>query len=136
MLVCAQQAQQQEKIVEFEFNSYSRGYSKTIKINPDSIVVREASHTIPGGKKEIKRKTREAEWEKMLEAVSGHKLEELEGLPSPGMDRARDAARHSTIIIKTNKNEYNSGSFDGTNPHRKLEELMEAFIEIENTIDH
>lgn len=135
-LICNQQEQRQEEIVEFEFNSFSRGYSKIIKVNPDSVMIRELSRTNPGGKKEIKRKTREEEWERMVEAVSDHKLEELEDLPSPGMERARDAARHSNIIIRTNKAEYNSGSFDGTNPNRKLEELMQAFLEIAHKSSH
>ena len=72
----------------------------------------------------------EGQWEILLNTIPDGPLSALENLPSPTMERARDAAKYSSIQIITDKKTYNCGSFDNYNPHQKLKSLLNAILEL------
>lgn len=121
---------QEEVIHEIRFQSYSRGYQKTIILRPDSVFYHENNPKT--GDIEANRETVPAEWKQLTEAVSGLSLDDIDKLESPTNNRASDKALHSNITIKTSKGEYKSSTFDGYNPHKKLSPLVEQIREIEN----
>lgn len=121
---------QKDAIREIRFESFSRGYQKTISLRPDSIFISEQNPKT--GDIEARRATEKREWEQLTEAVSNLSLTELNELEPPSKNRASDRALHSRITIKTAKGEYKSREFDGYNPHKKLDPLVEQIREIEN----
>lgn len=123
--------QQEETINEIRFESFARGYQKTIIVRADSIFLQEQNPK--SGDIEASRKTAEAEWEQLTQSVSGLPLASIAELDAPTSKRASDRALHSTLTIKTSKGEYQSSEFDGYSPHKKLAPLVEQIREIENT---
>jgi hypothetical protein len=121
--------QDSENIREIRFETFSRGFQKSIVIKPDSTIIREQG--MKTGEEEVKRKTRDAEWNQLMQAIPDYPLAQLDKLEAPGMDRASDRARHSRITIKTSKDEYRSAEFDNETPHKKLMPLMEAIKNME-----
>lgn len=121
---------QEDAIREIRFETFSRGYQKTITLRPDSIFISEQNPK--AGDIEARRATEKREWEQLTGAVSDLPLTELDNLESPAKNRASDRALHSRITIKTGRGEYKSREFDGYNPHKKLDPLVEQIREIEN----
>ena len=120
-------AGQAEKVKEFSYETFTRGYRKTILIRADSTFIKELNQP----QKLIRRKTAPTAWANLLQAISGHKLTGLTNLPAPTNKRERDAARYSSITITTNRNSYNSGYFDDQQPNPKLAKLMTAISQVE-----
>ncbi|GEO05067.1 hypothetical protein AAE02nite_27310 [Adhaeribacter aerolatus] len=118
---------QAEKITAFSYETFTRGYRKTIVIRADSTFIKELNQP----DKSVKRKTKAEDWANLLQAVAGYKLAALTNLPAPTNNRERDAARYSSITIKTTSNSYNSGYFDGQQPNSKLAKLMAEISQVE-----
>lgn len=119
---------QAEKVEAFSYETFTRGYRKTVLIRADSTFIKELNQP----HKIIRRKTSATDWANLLKAISGHKLADLANLPAPTNHRERDAARYSSLTIRTSQKSYNSGYFDGRQPHPKLEKLMNGISQVEN----
>lgn len=122
--------QDTEKICEIRFESFTRGFQKSIVINSDSTIIHEKS--MKGEDLEVKRKSTAAEWDQLMKAIPDYPLSKLDQLESPTQERASDRALHATITIVTNKNEYKSAEFDDGKPHPKLIPLTKAIKSLEN----
>lgn len=122
---------QEEVIREIRFESFARGYQKTITLRPDSILYSEQNPKT--GNIEACRATKKDEWNQLTQAVDGLALKDISDLKAPGMDRASDRVLHSRVTIKTNRGEYTSREFDGYNAPRALLPLVEQIRKIENT---
>lgn len=121
---------QDETIEEIRFESFSRGYQKTLILRPDSILLREMNPKT--GDIEASRAMKKEEWKQLQQAASSLALAEIPNLRSPTRGRAADRALHSTLTIKTRKGEYRSPEFDGYHPHKALLPLAEQIRAIEN----
>lgn len=122
--------EQSESIEEIRLSSSTRGYSKIITLRPDLFSLK-----IEGKEgKETSRNATKAEWEQLVQALSGLPLNELDQLEPPSDKRASDRALHSTITIKTNKNEYSSRSFDNYSSPKQLVPLVEQIRELEKSL--
>lgn len=121
--------QQEEAIHEIRYESFARGYHKTIILRSDSIILQEQNSKT--GDMEADRKTTEAEWKQLKQAIPDLPLASIAGLEAPTGKRASDRALHSTLTIKTSRGEYKSPEFDGYSPHKKLVPLVEQIMEIE-----
>lgn len=137
LLVCwtAILAQKNEGIKQIEFSKVSRGYEEHVRIKADSVHV--FVHDMRGDKAAVKfaRKIEESEWIKIVEKTKSLKLNEIEKLPSPTMNRASDAALHGTLTITTGDDKSYSHGFDDENPHDLLKPLLGIVKEISGRKD-
>ncbi len=122
---------QEEKITQFCFStSYSNGGSEIIIVKADSSFIR---RYFVGGeldqKNNIARITSKLNWDKLINVLSEHKLEDLANLPAPTNYRAFDAST-STLAITTNIKTYNCESFDTYEPNKKLSKLTDSLLKI------
>jgi hypothetical protein len=132
LLVCwtSLLAQKNPEIKQVEFSKVSRGYEEHVRINPDSVHV--FVHDIRGDKAAVKfaRKVDDAEWVELVKTTKGLKFKDIDGLPSPTMKRASDAAMHGTLTITTGEDKSFAHGFDDENPHDSLKPLLKAVKEI------
>lgn len=123
-------AQSKLDIKEIEFSKIARGYEEHIRVNPDSVHV--LIHDVRGEKPatNFSRKLEKEEWVKLMDIAKVIKANEIEGLPSPTMMRASDAAMHGTLSLTTANGKSFSHGFDDENPHDSLKPLLQAVRDI------
>jgi hypothetical protein len=125
---------QQAPVHEIKFESFTRGYKKTIEITRDSVVILQSGNVREGSSKEVRQALQAGEWEQLTKALEGVRLSELPGMEVAGKARARDAALHSTITISTASESYSSQTFDNYKAPSGLMELMEEIRKIEEKL--
>ncbi|HEY0651892.1 MAG TPA: hypothetical protein VGD65_02150 [Chryseosolibacter sp.] len=132
LLVCCTLlwAQSRTEIKQIEFSKISRGYEEHVRINADSVHV--LVHDIRGDKAPVNfsRKTDKQEWIDLIEVVKTIRVTEIDGLPSPTMKRASDAAMHGTLTLTTLADKSYSHGFDDENPHESLKPLLAVVREL------
>lgn len=118
---------QQAPVNKIKFESFTRGYQKTVEISPDSILIEESG----AQPVKIKRVTQPEEWEQLMRRLEGVNPARLPELETSGKGHARDAALHSTITLFTPSATYSSPTFDNYQAPQALSGLMEAIRKIE-----
>jgi hypothetical protein len=128
LLVCCTLlwAQSKIEIKEVEFSKVARGYEEHVRINADSVHV--LVHDTRGEKSPVtfSRKTEREEWVKLMDIAKPIKLEELDKLASPTMNRASDGAMHGTLTFTSDRGKSYAHGFDDENPHDSLKPLLQA----------
>lgn len=109
-------------IKEVAFTSGTRGYSESIRITPDSVIIRKEERSGTNSKSNAVSKE---QWKKIVDSLQDVPLEEISSMPAPSQDHARDAAMHSQITISTGTKTYTSKSFDDHKPPKPLMPLMQ-----------
>jgi hypothetical protein len=125
---------QQAPVHKIKFESFTRGYKKTIEITSDSVVMLQSGNVREGSPKEARQTLQAGEWEQLIEALEGIRLPELPQMEAAGKGRARDAALHSTLTITTATESYSSPAFDNYKAPAGLMGLMEKIREIEGKL--
>jgi hypothetical protein len=123
-------AQNNAQITQIEFSKISRGYQEHVRIKADSVHVLIQDLRGDKGTVNFSRKTEEKEWITLQEIIKSIKVNEIEGLPSPSMNRASDSAMHGTLTLTTKAQKSYSHGFDDENPHDALKPLLKAVREI------
>jgi hypothetical protein len=118
-----------DKIKEIVFKSGSRSFQKTVSITKEQMII-SRNNALSGKDEKVESKISTKQWKDLLNTISNDSLEDLINLPSPTMERARDAANYSSIRIITDQKTYNCGSFDDHNPHQKLKPLLKAILDL------
>jgi hypothetical protein len=104
----------------------TRAYFEEVVISRDSVHSVTENHRLPEQSKRYAAAIEPAEWTELITSIGNVSLEDIDGLQSPTMNRARDAAVHSTIDIGFKGGESVSHSFDDENPHPDLKPLLDA----------
>jgi hypothetical protein len=131
LMVCAVHAnqacaQKQDDITAITFTKQTRGYVEEVVISRDSVHAMVENHRAPDQSKHFKSPIDQDEWAGVIMTLNDVNLTGVDGLQSPTMDRARDAAMQSTIVISFKGGQSVSHSFDDENPHRDLKPLLDA----------
>ncbi len=126
----ASQCQEQNAVSQIEVNKVSRGYQEHVRITRDSLVIYIENNI--AGNKPVKqsRKIEPEEWTRLINALGKQNLKEIPALPSPTMERAHDAALHSTLTITTEDNNSYAHGYDDESPHKILQPLLQTIREI------
>ena len=122
--------QSTSELTRIELSKISRGYQEHIRLTPDSVNVFVESSLNPSQNTAYGRKITEAEWVSLVQTLEGVKLSDIPKLPSPTMNRATDAAKHSTITIQTKDGKEYSHGFDDENPNVALREMLRKIREV------
>lgn len=113
-----------QDINEVELKSFTRGGQKFIKVTPDSIYFKNRTnltvHSID-----------KSEWDTLGKLISGFNLNQMEQFSSSSSDRARDAAWHTNLSIRTSTKNYDSNEFDDTNAPKELEEVVKYLLQLD-----
>jgi len=118
-------AQSRDVIKQIEFSKSTRGYEEHIRVTPDSVVSRIDNARSDEKVKQSGRKLSAGEWRGVLKTLKHVSLETIPTLPSPGSQRASDAALQGTLQITTQRTSY-AHSFDNEDPNDKLKPLLKA----------
>ena len=118
-------AQQKESIKQIDFTKSTRGYEARIRVTPDSVVTRVEDFRADEKVKQSGRKLKAGEWRSLVKTLKNVSLETIPNLPSPGMQRASDAALQGTLQVTTTQQTY-AHSFDNEDPNAKLVPLLKA----------
>lgn len=121
----AAQCQAAPEIVSVEVSKSSRGYSEEIRLTPDSVFTFKENRIEGAAPVRQVSPLPEGAWQKLVKTLDGVDLNELGQMPSPTMNRASDAAMHSSIRIRTAKGETYSHGYDDEDPHPVLKPLLE-----------
>jgi hypothetical protein len=119
-------AQKQDDITAITLTKQTRGYVEEVVISRDSVHAMVENHRVPDQSKHLKSSIDQDDWARVVMTLKDVNLTDVDGLQSPTMDRARDAAMQSTIVISFKGGKSVSHSFDDENPHRDLKPLLEA----------
>jgi hypothetical protein len=117
-------------ILEIELSKQSRGFQEFVRITPDSMFVLQENRKGTGSAKDFKRAVTEQEWQNLLLLIQRVNLQDLPSLPLPTMNRASDAAMHSTITVKTKDGKSYAHGYDDENPHEALQPLHQAIRDL------
>lgn len=118
-------AQKKDSIKQIDFTKSTRGYEERIRVTPDSVVTRVEDFRAHEKVKQSGRKLSAGEWRTLLKTLKNVSLETIPNLPSPGMQRASDAALQGTLQVTTTQQTY-AHSFDNEDPNAKLVPLLKA----------
>jgi hypothetical protein len=121
--VCAQEA---GDIATITLTRQTRAYFEEVVISRDSVHSVTENHRLPEHSKHYSAAIDSEDWANLVTSIGNVSLKDIDGLQSPTMDRARDAAVHSTIDIAFKDGESVSHSFDDENPHPDLKPLLDA----------
>lgn len=130
LFVCFQQPQITYQ--EFELSKVGRGYSEHIRVTEDSIFVSRESRKQPALTGGFIRKTTREEWSRLVSLAASVKLQDLDKLTSPGLERASDGALHATLTILVKGGKPASHGFDSGRPNEMLQPLYEELSKIGN----
>lgn len=114
---------------EIEYYVFTRGYTQTIKVNEDSIVVEEQGRN---GNKTTREVMPPEQWKKVMQHVETLSLKEINELPSPTNKRQSDAAMHARLTITTKDQTYTSAEFDAGTPPKPLDPLVQLLLKLSN----
>ncbi|HEX8041521.1 MAG TPA: hypothetical protein VF490_20375 [Chryseosolibacter sp.] len=123
-------AQKVDDITRITLTKQSRGYFDEVVISRDSVRGSIENHRSPQNSRNYAVKIDEEDWAKVVMTLNDLSLKDIDGLQSPTMERARDAALHSSIVIAFKDGTTVSHSFDDENPHRDLKPLLEAINQL------
>lgn len=132
---CSLSAQQKEGIKQIDFTKSTRGYEERIRVTPDSVVVRIENFRADEKVQQSGRKLAAKEWRALLKTLKNVPLQTIPGLPSPGMQRASDAALQGTLLVTTTQQTY-AHSFDNEDPNAKLVPLLKAVKALGASVKH
>jgi hypothetical protein len=118
-------AQQKDSIKQIDFTKSTRGYEERIRVTADSVVTRVEDFRADEKVKQSGRKLKAGEWRTLLKTLKNVPLESIPSLPSPGMQRASDAALQGTLQVTTRQQTY-AHAFDNEDPNAKLKPLLKA----------
>lgn len=119
-------AQQAEDIATITLTRQTRAYFEEVVISRDSVHSMTENHRLPEQSKHYAAAIDSDDWANVVTTLKDVSLKDIDGLQSPTMDRARDAAVHSAIVIAFKGGESVSHSFDDENPHPDMKPLLEA----------
>lgn len=120
---CGQEA---ANISTITLTRQTRAYFEEVVISHDSVHSTIENHRLPEQGKHYSASIDQDDWADLMNTLTGVSLEDIDGLQSPTMDRARDAAVSSTIVIGFKDGDSVSHTFDDENPHPDLKSLLEA----------
>ncbi len=123
-------SQKHDAIAQIEWSKVSRGYEESTRITSDSVNVIAIDRKGTGKNLNFGRKTNPQEWAELVSLVQQVSLKDISKLASPTMDRASDAALHSTITIRDASGKEYSHGFDNDNPNEALKPLIKAISKI------
>lgn len=116
---------QNTMIQNLTFKSNTRGGQKLISVSESSI-----NFTNNGVSSE--HKTEVVDWKKIMSICDEVQLDKIESYDPPSEGRSRDAAWHSTLIIKTEDgSEYSTVSFDNAKAPKELDKIMSFLMDID-----
>jgi hypothetical protein len=116
-------------IKSIEFRTGSRGYNRQILFTKDSVKLVINSMRDEDPSRNTTTALKSEEWNKLIAALEGVDVHQLDKLKSPTMQRAVDAADGSTLTVTTNKE--SSHNFDNLDPDQHLKKVLEVVLEIE-----
>ena len=119
-------AQQQDDITAITLTKQTRAYLEEVVISRDSVHAMVENHRSPEHSKHSDSSIDQDEWARVVMTLNDVNLAGIDGLQSPTMDRARDAAMQSSIVISFKGGDSVSHSFDDENPHPDLKPLLDA----------
>lgn len=125
---------QQAPVHKIKFESFTRGYKKTIEITSDSVVMLQSGNVREDSPEEVRQALQHGEWEQLIEALEEARLPELPQMEAAGKGRLHDAALHSTLTITTATESYSSQTFDNYKAPAGLMALMEEVRKIEEKL--
>lgn len=123
-------AQKVDDITRITLTKQSRGYFDEVVVSRDSVRGVVENHRSPQNSMTYAVKTDPEAWARVIMTLDDVSLKDIDGLQSPTMERARDAALHSSIVIAFKDGTKVSHSFDDENPHRDLKPLLDAINEL------
>jgi hypothetical protein len=113
-----------ENITSITFTKQTRGYLDEVVINRDSVHGLLENHRAPQQFKHFAADVDQDDWRNLMVALQDVSLHDIDGLQSPTMNRAHDAAIHSSISISFENGASVTHSFDDENPHPDLQPLL------------
>ena len=122
-------AQSPENISSISFTKQSRGFIDEVVVSRDSVRGVMENHREPENSKHYAAEVGQDGWSKLMMALQGVSLQEIDGLQSPTMNRAHDGAIHSSIVITFEDGSSISHSFDDERPHPDLQPLLNALLQ-------
>lgn len=123
---CGACAQRLENISTISLTKQTRAYFNEVVISSDSVKGMVENHRSPEKSRQYAFKTDPDKWAGLMLSLGDISLKDINGLQSPTMDRARDAAVQSSIVITLKTGGSVTHSFDDENPHPDLKPLLEA----------
>jgi len=121
--------QSREDITSITFTKQTRGYLDEVVISRDSVHGVIENDRSPENSKTYAAGVDPEDWTKLMVALKDVSLRDIDGLRSPTMNRAHDAAIHSSITITLEDGNTVVHSFDDENPHPDLQPLLNAILE-------
>jgi len=122
-------AQSLKDVVEIEFKTFTRGYTKEVRITPRQLQIQVQSYQATGDKSGSAELMKE-DWMALCSTLNGLDLNVVPELESPSMRRATDAARTSVIELKLEGGKILAHEFDNENPHEKLKPLLDQIMKV------
>lgn len=122
-------AQSLETVSSISFTKQSRGFIDEVVVSRDSVRGVVENHREPDNSKHYAAEVDQDGWSKLMMALQGVDLSEIDGLQSPTMNRAHDGAIHSSIVITFEDGNSISHSFDDEKPHPDLQPLLDALLQ-------
>lgn len=119
-----------ENITSITFTKQTRGYLDEVVISRDSVHGLVENHRAPQQSKHFAADVDQDDWRNLMVALQDVSLEDIDGLQSPTMNRAHDAAIHSSISITFENGTSVTHSFDDENPHPDLQPLLAVIKEL------
>jgi hypothetical protein len=114
----------QEQDIAIIYQASSRGSFEEITVSKDSFSI-----SSDRAKKDITfYKTTSKDWNESLKLLDAIKLNQLPNLKAPTSMRQYDGAAHATLIIKNDKEEIKSNSFDHGYPPEEIKSLVEKLL--------
>jgi hypothetical protein len=124
---------QDYKISQIVFTTSTRGFSKQIVIGSGQIKVTEENSRSGKNPQNQSLDLPKKAWKELCKKLENVSLTEISRMESPTMKRASDAARTSTLTVKTKNGKIVSHDFDNENPNAKLQPLMEEILKLAKT---
>jgi hypothetical protein len=126
--------QTEQAVIQIELSKISRGYQEDVRITPDSVHIFMDDKT---GQPSVRhsRKVESQEWTRLVQSLDGVLIKSIPSLPSPTMNRAVDAARHSTLTVSTSDGRSYPHGFDDEEPHEVLQPLLKVLREISGPVE-
>jgi hypothetical protein len=123
-----------QTVTQIELSKISRGYQEDVRITPDSVHILMDDNT---GQPRVRhsRKLEPQEWTRLVQSLDNVQLKSIPSLPSPTMNRAVDAARHSTLTVSTSDGRSYPHGFDDEEPHETLQPLLKVLREISGPVE-
>ena len=117
-------AQSELDLTQVVFESQIRGGKKQVVINQDQI-------KFSYNQDEYTAELSKEKWNQLKDIIFKIDMDKYETYSTKNMDRARDAAWHSSISLTLSGDDYESQNFDNQNAPEQLGELMRFIVALE-----